>query len=100
MSGESIENVTIDLLKTSDAELKTKCDFPVPGTTEDAEKQLNESISESTLQQMRMMPQLDADALKNELRRIVEDRETLRNEVFRTQVDETWIMYWLHCLKF
>mmetsp|Transcript_29420 Transcript_29420/g.39142 ORF Transcript_29420/g.39142 Transcript_29420/m.39142 type:complete len:252 (+) Transcript_29420:2258-3013(+) len=88
MAGESIENVTIDLLKASDAEVTNTCQFPVPGLSEDAEKLVNDSMNEHVLQQMRVVPQSETEALQHEFKTILEDRDMLRSEVFRTNIDD------------
>lgn len=50
MAGECIEDLSIDLLKSSDAEVTKHCEFPEPGSSEAADRQLNDSISDLVLQ--------------------------------------------------
>lgn len=46
MSGESIEDLTIDLLRASDSEVIRQCQFPEPGSSEVADRDLKDSINE------------------------------------------------------
>lgn len=49
MSGESIEDLSIDLLRASDEEVIRQCQFPEPGSSETAERDLKDSFNEQTL---------------------------------------------------
>ena len=49
MAGENIEDISIDLLKASDSEVKHQCLFPEPGLSEAEDRKLKDSITEQAL---------------------------------------------------
>lgn len=73
MSGEHIEDLSLDLLRASDAEVVKKCEFPEPGSSEAADQHLRDCISEQTLQEIRFDPS-QLQQLKVEFRNIMSDR--------------------------
>ena len=68
MAGESIEDMSIDLMKASDSEIKRKCQFPEPNSSEAANAELQASISDQVIKSMLHDPQSNTEALRAEFR--------------------------------
>lgn len=88
MAGEAIEDMSIDLLKASDHEVHSRCQFPEPGQSNETDQKLQEAISDSVFQEMRQEQHLQKAALESEFREIQSDQSSLRNDIFRMSTDE------------
>lgn len=66
MAGESIEDVSIDLLKANDSEVRSRCEFPEPGKSTETDLKLSESVNDVVLQEIRQEAHLQTAALKSE----------------------------------
>ena len=74
MAGEGIEDMSIELLRASDADVQSKCQFPMPGSSEQADRKLIESVQEGVLHEMRREAHSVGPAIEAEFRQILADR--------------------------
>ena len=74
MAGESIEDMSIDLLKANDNDVRSRCQFPEPGQSTDTDQKLQEAVLDNVLKEMRQEPHLQSSVLESEFRDILADR--------------------------
>jgi len=87
IAGESIEDVSIDLLKAGDKDLENECLFPHKGASEAQDRKLSEAVDDEVFQSLDL-DTVQLRAIQAEFRGIQSDRESLRNDIMRTTCDD------------
>lgn len=86
MAGEYIEDLTIEILRQTNKELKDSCLFPEKGDSEKTDRLIEEAIDSSEILNLDLPTHVIA--IRNEYKRIMDDRQTLRNETFKLTLDD------------
>jgi len=86
MAGEYIEDLSIDMLRQTNKELKDQCLFPERGDSEKTDRQIMEAISQEEILNLDLPTH--AIAIRNEYKQILEDRQVLRNQTFKLTLDD------------